>query len=397
MKKQFIYILSTIIVIILATGTVAWPHGGEDHTGASLASTGGTALGETIRVPKKTQFLLEILTARAVKKSVPRLHKALGRVVLQPKGRAEVHSPFEGLLVSRRKFSLPSPGQRVKKGEVVAYVEQVVNVSETISLVTEITSLESEKKQVEEELNLAKLEVKRVKELGDAVSRKHVAEAHADAAVARKKLEGLINTLQKLRATQSNSKNNPRIVPIKAPINGVIATSSATIGEFVRPEKMIFEILDITRVWIQADVFEMDLSLVEDADRAEIISEAYPTQSFAGKLHYIGQKLSSQSRTVKAYFKVANPAGQLREGMFVRILIETKTRETGVMFPKSAVVNEAGQKVVYVKASPETFIAKPVELKGTWGDQVMVSSGVEPGEIVVIQGTYQVRTSALKK
>jgi RND family efflux transporter MFP subunit len=239
------------------------------------------------------------------------------------------------------------------------------------------------------------MEVKRVRELGDSVSKKRVAEARAAQAVAQKKREGLNRTLKKMLASQSNKVDSPRIVSIKAPISGVIVSSHATLGEFVNPGKRLFEIVDNSHVLIEADVFEMDLALVEDAEKARVISEAYPDRKFFGKLQYIGQNLDPLSRTVKVYFAVANPEGQLREGMFVRVLIETKTREEGVMIPKTAVVNERGQKVVYIKASTLTFVARAIEIKGVWGDSVMVT-GIEPGDIVVVQGMYQVRTSAKK-
>jgi cobalt-zinc-cadmium efflux system membrane fusion protein len=180
---------------------------------------------------------------------------------------------------------------------------------------------------------------------------------------------------------------------LKAPITGVIVASHVTPGEFIKPEKLLFQIVDSSRVWVEADVYEMDLALVEDANRAVILSEAYPNERFVGNLVFVGQKLDPASRTVKTVFEVENRGTRLRDGMFVSVSIETKTRETGPMFPKSAVVKEGGQDVVYVKTAPETFIARSVEIKGVWGNQVMTASGVKAGDLVVVQGMYQVRTS----
>lgn len=394
--KYFMSLLLAITILIFALAPAALPHGGEDHSGASLTGEKGTTPGRHIKISKKAQFILEIITARAVERSVPRRHKMLGRVVLPPQNKAVIHSPFPGLIEPTSNLSLPFPGQRVKKGEVLVYVEQVVGVRESVSLDTEIIDIESKRKQAEKELALAEWEVKRVNELGDAISHKRHAEAHAAAAIAKEKLEGLTSTVKRLRTAQSNMADSPRMVAIKAPLTGVITSSHATIGEFVSPEKMLYEIMDNSIVWIEVDVFEMEFTLVEEADRAEIITEAYPGKIFKGKIQYIGQKLHSQSRTVKAYFTVANPKGQLREGMFIQAFVESKNKVKGVMFPKSALLNVGDQKIVYVKTSPETFIAKAVELKGVWGNQVIVGSGVEPGDLVVIQGTYQVKTSGLK-
>jgi RND family efflux transporter MFP subunit len=185
-------------------------------------------------------------------------------------------------------------------------------------------------------------------------------------------------------------------VRLKAPISGVIVAAHVTPGEYVKPEKLLFEIVDTSSIWVEADIYETDLSLVEKASRALIFSEAYPNDKFTGTLNFIGQRLDPNSRTVKAVFNVKNDRNRLREGMFVDMSIETQIRETGLMFAKAAVVNERGRKVVYIKTSPETFLASPVEIKGIWGDRVMVSSGVKEGDIVVVQGMYQVRSSANK-
>ena len=79
----------------------AWPHSGEDHSGESLLTSGGATIGAPIYVPKETQFLLGIETARVIKDTVPRSLRALGRAKHPPTHQAEIHSPFEGLLVTR--------------------------------------------------------------------------------------------------------------------------------------------------------------------------------------------------------------------------------------------------------------------------------------------------------
>lgn len=390
-SSQAIGALGSSVVFVFALSNV-WPHGGEDHSGASLSPPGSRTNAGVIHVAKETQFLLGIETARAAKETVPRRLKALGRVTHPPAHRAEVHSPFEGLLVSND--GIPLPGQKVKKGEEIALVEQVINASETVSLTTETTKTESELRQAREEAALARLELNRVEKLGEAVSKRRLAQAKAASIVANQKLKGLEKALAQLRAAQKSTGDGPRIVPIKAPISGVVVASHVTPGEYIKPEKQLFDILDTSSVWVQADVYERDLPLVEDAHRAFISSEAYPEQEFLGELVFVGQRIDPTSRTVKVVFVVENKEGRLRDGMFVKVLIETQRKETGTMFPKAAVVNEGGQSMVYVKTAPETFVARPVEIKGVWGDRVMTATGVNPGDILVVQGMYQIRSSA---
>ena len=284
----------------------------------------------------------------------------------------------------------------MKKGDILAFVEQVINLSESVSLATEITRTESELNQASEEASLARIELDRVRQLGDAVSARRLAQVRAADAVARQKVAGLERALGQLRTGRQSTGNSPRIVTLKAPISGVIVAAHVTPGEFVKPEKLLFEIVDISRIWVEADIYETDLALVEKARQALIISEAYPNEKLIGTLAFIGQRLDPNSRTIKAVFDAKNDHNRLREGMFVDVSIETQIQETGLMFAKSAVVNQGGRKVVYVKTAPETFVARPVEITGVWGDLVMASAGVKEGDIVVVQGMYQVRSSANK-
>ena len=391
-QRRAVGLLVLFVCAVVSDST--WAHGGEDHTGASLATSGGAVLGQPISVPKPTQFLLGIETARAKKRSVPSQFSALGHVSIPTAQQADVHSPINGFLVTGDEFPVPTPGMRVEKGDVLAMAEQIIDARETLSVMTDIAKTESELGQSKEELSLARLELERLWKLGDSISGRRLAEAKTAQAIAEEKVRGLAIALGKMREIVSMGEGNPRLIPIYAPISGVIVASHVTPGEFIESQKLLIEILDNSSVWVEADVYEMDLAIVEDAGRAEIISEAYPAERFEGALNFVGQRIDPDTRTIKSVFTVENPEGRLRDGMFVNVRIETKTVKTGVMFPRAAVTNEGGRDVVYVKIAPETFVARLVTKEGTWGDQVMVTEGVEDGEIVVIQGMYQIRTSA---
>ena len=391
-QRRAVGLLVLFVCAVVSDST--WAHGGEDHTGASLATGGGATFGQPISVPKPTQFLLGIETARAKKRSVPSQFSALGHVSIPTAQQADVHSPINGFLVTGDEFPVPTPGMRVEKGDVLAMAEQIIDARETLSVMTDIAKTESELGQSKEELSLARLELERLRKLGDSISGRRLAEAKTAQAIAEEKVRGLAIALGKMREIVSMGEGNPRLIPIYAPISGVIVASHVTPGEFIESQKLLIEILDNSSVWVEADVYEMDLAIVEDAGRAEIISEAYPAERFEGALNFVGQRIDPDTRTIKSVFTVENPEGRLRDGMFVNVRIETKTVKTGVMFPRAAVTNEGGRDVVYVKIAPETFVARLVTKEGTWGDQVMVTEGVEDGEIVVIQGMYQIRTSA---
>ena len=218
--------------------------------------------------------------------------------------------------------------------------EQIIAGTGTLAVMIEIVRTESELGQSKEELSLARPEFERLQKLGESVSGRRLAEAKSAQAIAEERVRGLMIALDKMREVVSMGIGNPRLVAIRAPISGVIVKSHVTPGEFIESQKLLLRIVDNSSVWIEADIYEMDLALVEDANRAEIVSEAYPTERFSGALKFVGQRVNPDTRTIKAVFTVENPDGQLRDGMFVNVRIETKTVKTGIMFPRAALTND---------------------------------------------------------
>ena len=236
-QRRAVGLLVLFVCAVVSDST--WAHGGEDHTGASLATGGGATFGQPISVPKPTQFLLGIETARAKKRSVPSQFSALGHVSIPTAQQADVHSPINGFLVTGDEFPVPTPGMRVEKGDVLAMAEQIIDARETLSVMTDIARTESELGQSKEELSLARLELERLRKLGDSISGRRLAEAKTAQAIAEEKVRGLAVALGKMREIVSMGEGNPRLIPIYAPISGVIVASHVTPGEFIQSKKLL--------------------------------------------------------------------------------------------------------------------------------------------------------------
>lgn len=383
-----------LMLVVVFLAAPAWPHGGEDHSGESLATTAGPAVGAPIFLPKELQFGLQIRTARASEATRPVQMKALGTVVTPTLRKAQVHSPFTGRVLPGDE--IPQQGAAVAKGQVIARIEQSTDVSATVSLNAEITRTESELQQAREGLTLAEQEVQRVSKLGDAVSGRRKQEGAAALSVSRQRVAGLKQTLEQLHAGTASSGNTLRVVELASPTDGVISAADIAPGEFIEPAKMLFEIIDPSFVWVEADIYEMDLATVQDAKSAVVLSDAYPDRRFEGSLVYLGSTVSPESRTVKAAFGVDNSDGLLREGMVLDVFIESKQTKTGLMIPKAAISTDNGRTLVYVKESPEIFTVRPITTHGQWDGEVMVEEGLKDGETVAVAGLYQIRMSAGK-
>lgn len=381
-----------LLAFALASSTEVLAHQGHDHEGVSLTE-GPAALGAPIHLPKATQFLMEVRTTPVVEATLPRRIKTLGRIVVPPNRQAQVRAPFSGLIVYDAAIETPEPGTRVESGAVLALLEQNIDAPQRVSFAAEIANTRTELELAKEHSEHAQIEMERVQKLGEAASERRLVEAQAEVSHAELRVAGLQETLAQLNSAQSATSSNPKLVPIKAPVGGVIASSQITAGEFVDPQKLLLEIVDLDRVWAVADIYERDLALMEDAARAVVRSDSYELD-FEGQFHHLSPRLDADSRTVEAYFEVPNPDHKLREGMFVSILIETDELVSGLLASKEAVVEQRGMDVAYVKTGAETFEAREVHIAGRWGDDVMIEEGLAPGEVVVTQGIYQVRASA---
>ena len=403
MKRYALRTNLLLMIAVLFLPTIAASHGGEDHGGESLAGSSGTVLGAPIPVPVETQILMGIKTDLVRKETLPKRIKALGRTRIRPELEAVVTSPVEGRLVGTDDYVAPRLGDRVRKGQIIAITDQTISAPEAINLTIERTKISSELRQAQLDLVLAQKEYERVSKLKDVVPEKEIWRAESALTSAKEKHDGLKiqGTVYETSVDQSRYQSkNPKRVVMRAPLDGVITETHVTLGEYIRPEKELYHIIDLSEILVEAEVFENAVSLVSHATRAKIIVEAYPNDVYMGKLITIGTTIDPQTRTLRVLFSVPNPDHKLVAEMFADVFIETGESFEGLTIPKTALVNQDGQSVIYVKTSGERFIARPVIVSERYMDRVMLSMDPGPsireGERIVVQGMYQIRMSAAK-
>ncbi|EKD35456.1 MAG: efflux transporter, RND family, MFP subunit [uncultured bacterium] len=403
MKGFFLWCELVMIGAALLLPDMAPAHGGEDHGGESLAGSSGLTVGAPIFVPVETQILMDIRTDLVRKEALPKILKALGRTRIRPELAAVVTSPVEGRLVGTDDYTPPQLGERVRKGQIVALVDQTISAPETINLSIERTKIENELRQAKTELDLAEKEYQRVMKLTNVVPEKEAWRAGSALTSAREKLEGLKRQGKVYETSVEGSRyqsQNPKRVVMRAPLDGIVAETHVTLGEYVRPEKELYRIVDLSEALVEAEIFENAIARVSRATGARIIVEAYPDDSFIGKLVSLGTTIDPQTRTLRVLFSVPNPEMKLVAEMFADVFIETGESLEGLTLPKSALTDQDGQSVVYVKVAGEQFVARPVVVAERFKDRVKLARDSETlfkeGDRIVVQGMYQIRMSAAR-
>lgn len=182
------------------------------------------------------------------------------------------------------------------------------------------------------------------------------------------------------------------LTPLKAPFAGVVTKAQASPGNIVEAGQDGFTVADLSRVWVQAEVYEKDLGRIRVGQSAFITVDTYPNQSFEGKVAYISDVLDPQTRTARVRCEVANRDLRLKTDMFANIELPTKFSKQAIAVPSSALQDVEGKNVVFIRRSATKFEKREVEKGATVNNQTEIVSGLKPGEQVVTQGAFHLKS-----
>ncbi len=191
------------------------------------------------------------------------------------------------------------------------------------------------------------------------------------------------------------SDDSPRgafLTPLKAPFSGVVTKAQASPGDVVDAGRDVFTVADLSRVWVQAEVYEKDLGRIRIGQSAYITVDTYPNHPFEGKVAYISDALDPQTRTARVRCEVANHDLRLKTDMFANIELPTKFSKEALAVPESALQQVDGKNVVFIRHSATQFEKREVERGVTVNNQTEIVSGLKPGEPIVTQGAFHLKS-----
>ena len=192
------------------------------------------------------------------------------------------------------------------------------------------------------------------------------------------------------------------IFPLTAPFGGRVVEKHTTLGELVSPDKTLFVLADLSRIWIWIDVYERDLSRVHLEDTVEVTAEAFPDQVWRGEVSYLSDQVDRDTRTVRARIDVPNTEARLRPGMFARVRITDPhaggdVGTTTLAIPEGAAQRVGDRFVAFVPAGEGRFEQRKLGLGRRAGGWVEVLAGLAEGEEVVTEGAFLLKSEAAKE
>jgi len=281
-------------------------------------------------------------------------------------------------------------GAQVRQGQTMATVFSPELAESQTRFIAASAELEAHERE------LARTE--KLVAIGSA-SRQELERIHAEHTAQRTSVESARSKLELLGMSRDqidilkSGQSVDASTEVPAPIAGIVTERMANSGLNVDPSAKLFTVVDLSTVWIVANLYERDFSRVRVGDRATVASSAYPDLRLQGTVSYIEPQVSPETRTAKLRIEVANPRRELRLGMLAEALIESADRTTGILVPKAAIQNVADRAFVYMPKTdaPNQFTEREVRIGSTSGDSVQILSGLVAGDRVVAEGSFFLR------
>ena len=342
---------------------------------------------------------LEIVQPTSIEGSI----KASGKVVVTEDRVASIGPVHEGRIVNlyAGQGSFVRKGQRLAEFESADIDEAEADYLKALSDLgnAERTSAAEVKFQqatydrtkllVEREITPAKnlQQAEHDLDLAKANQTSSIESAKVAVSNARRHLSILGLTDPAIDALSKSTNVGRSVFPLNSPISGTVVERNGTIGATVGSDANVFKIIDLSRVWVDANVFEKDLERVRVGQIVNVKVPAFTDATFSGRVILITSTLDPETRTVQVRTEIANPDGRLKPDMFANVEIMTAGRRSAISVPLSAVLDDGGKSVVFV-ADGNNYAKREVTLGLKSDDRVEIVQGLNAGDKVVTKGNY---------
>lgn len=305
---------------------------------------------------------LGVRTEPAQLRSLDRLVRASGRIEPDERRVYAISPKFEGYV---ERLHVNVTGQAVGKGQALfeVYSPELVSAQREYAIAVQgVGSLKEAGGQAQ--LGMQQL---------------------ADASLARLR-NWDISEAQIKALTESGATT--RTLTFRSPVSGIVMEKKALQGMRFMPGEALYQIADLSSIWVIADVFEQDIGLVKNGTKATVNINAYPGKAFSGRVTYVYPTLSAETRTVPVRVELANPGGLLKPGMFAQVELPVGAKGQVITVPVSAVIDSGTRQIVLVDQGAGRYASREVKLGARSDAYVEVLDGVDDGEPVVVAANF---------
>jgi len=317
----------------------------------------------TVKIDATTVQNIGVRTEIATKGPLSRGVRAVGRVDFDETLLARIYPKIDGWIENLR---VDKTGAKVKKNDVLLsiYSPQLVASQEEYLL-----ALKNRK-------TLANSPLEDIRRGSESLVKS-----------ARLRLELLDMPAHQIKELEQTGEVK-RAVHIHSPFDGVVITLGVQAGQYVVPKTQLYQVADLSKVWVYAEVYEFELPWIKENDPAQITVEGVPGREFHGHISYIYPYLDRNTRTAKVRFEFDNSDGVLLPEMYASVTLKSVRSEPAVLVPAQAIVRSGTRKQVFVVREPGKFEPRVVVLGMTNEGKTQILEGIEAGEEVVISAQF---------
>ena len=334
-------------------------EGGEDgDAGAAKAPGSDGQIRISTEKVQKLGVRVEPVARRLLEKTV----RAAGRIEADERRLATIAPKFEGYV---ERLHVNVTGQPVSKGQPLfeVYSPELVSAQREYALASQgVQSFKDASPEAQSSMRQL-----------------------AEASLLRLRNWDISEEQVKALARSGESK---RSLTFRSPVNGIVTEKKALPGMRFMPGEVLYQIADLSAVWVVADVFEQDIGLVKAGAKARVRIDAYPDKLFEGRITYVYPTLKTETRTVPVRIELANPGGLLKPGMYAQLELPVGGKGKVLTVPDSAVIDSGTRRIVLVQLKEGRFEPREVKLGARSDSYIEVLEGVKEGEQVVIAANF---------
>jgi Cu(I)/Ag(I) efflux system membrane fusion protein len=220
---------------------------------------------------------------------------------------------------------------------------------------------------------------------------------NGDGLVASSKQRLMLFGVKESQIAELEKAGKPNIrLPIYTPQSGVVIEKMVQQGQYVNTGDPLFNIADLSTVWVEVEVYENEFPNIHVGQPVEIRSQSFPGRPFTGRISFIYPFLDPKTRTVKARVEMPNPGMKLKPDMFVNAIIKVPLGST-IVVPVTAVMDTGKRQVVWIETSQGMFESRDVQVGQRTDDKIQIMSGLKSGDKVAVSGGYLIDSESQLK
>jgi Cu(I)/Ag(I) efflux system membrane fusion protein len=349
-----------------------------------------------VEISPEQQRLIGVKTVKVTQKPLQKVIRTVGRVEADERKLATVNTKVEGWI---EKLYVNYTGRYVKKGEPLAEIYSPELLATQQEFIGTLKWAGRQPGAAHPESAIHGEHAQKpsatgpepVSELKQMIAR----DAAASVEASRQRLRLWDISSEQIRKLEETG-NPVRTLTLYSPVSGFITQKMAVQGMKVMPGEKLFDVADLSTLWMIADIYEYELSLIRVGQPARITLAYFPGKTFASQIDYIYPTISPDTRTARVRLALPNPDGNLKPQMFTNVEIRISLGRR-LTIPESAVIDTGKEQVVYVDRGGGAFEPREVQLGLRADGDAEVLRGLKAGETVASSANFLIDSEAQLK